>query len=105
MSCDRATFSFVGTVVECTTRFQSTAKTAIVVDPIMANWIAIVDVESAEDGAPRTAGQRVAFMMHSPTHTFFESAEEVVGGTFRFTIDRRNVEGGVRWENLRGTRV
>jgi hypothetical protein len=95
------TSSFVGTVVECTTRFQTTAQTAIVVDPIMANWVVIVDVEQADAGAPRPAGERVAFVIHSPTHTFFERAEDVIGGRFRFTITAE----GERWRSLQASRV
>jgi hypothetical protein len=102
MSCKETTFAFTGTVLECTTRYRSTAETAIPVDLIMANWIVIVDVEQADEGAPRPAGARVAFMLHSPTHVFFESAEEVVGGRFRFTVGRID---GQRWGNLRGRRA
>jgi hypothetical protein len=104
VSCESGTYSFVGTVVECTTRYQSTAKTAIVVDLIGANWIVIVDVEEADEGAPWPAGERVAFMFHSPTHVFFESAEEVVGGRFCFTIGRVVDDRGQRWDSLRGRR-
>jgi hypothetical protein len=103
MTCEAVQFGFTGTVVECTTKYRSTAQTAIPVDRIMANWIEIVDVEQADEGAPRPAGARVAFMFHSPTHVFFESAEEVVGGRFRFTVER--AADGTRWQNLRGQRL
>jgi hypothetical protein len=104
VSCDGATSSFVGTVVECTTRYKTTAETAIVVD-LTSDWVVIVAVEEADDRAPRPAGSRVAFAFHSPTHVFFESAEEVVGGRFRFTIERIDHPQGRRWGSLRGRRI
>jgi hypothetical protein len=107
MSCqpEVVEVTFIGRVVSCESRYKTTVERAIVVDAIGANWIVTVDVEEAEAGAPASAGGRISFLFHSPTHLFFASAEELAGRRYRFTIDRMASPDGVRWDRLRAARI
>ena len=94
------TFSFVGVVVSCETRYRTKAKRAIPTH-FDANWVVTVDVETADEGAPARAGSQMSYLFHSPTHVFLDDAEKVAGRRWRFTIDR----SGSGWANLRATEV
>lgn len=89
---------FTGVVVSCETRFQTKVKRAIPTH-FDANWVVTIDVDSADEGAPATAGERVSFLFHSPTHAFFDRAENVAGRRWRFSIERVDS----RWTNLTAT--
>lgn len=104
MACKTITIGFVGTVVSCESRFETTATDAFITD-FVANWIVTVDVETAERDAPAAAGKTVAFLFHSPTQLFLASAEEVAGWRCRFTIDRTAVGDRVDWSALTATRI
>ena len=90
---------FTGTVVSCETRFQTKVKSAIPTH-FDANWVVTVDVEEADADAPAKPGQRISFLFHSPTHTFFERAEDVAGRRWRFHIDRHANPNATKWTNL-----
>ncbi len=94
------TIAFAGTVASCETRYRTNVKTAIPVD-FDANWVVTIDVDDAGPGTPAKAGERVSFLFHSPTHVFFDRAENVVGKHFRFEVVRTERPGHVQWRNLR----
>ena len=91
---------FTGTVVSCETRFQTKVKSAIPTH-FDANWVVTIDVESADEDAPVHAGERESFLFHSPTHVFFERAEDVSGRRWRFSITR----AAKGWTDLRATEL
>jgi len=88
--------AFTGVVVSCETRFRTKVERAIPTH-FDANWVVTIDVESADDDAPCRAGSRASFLVHSPTHVFFDSAELVSGRRWRFTLESA---GPRRWTNL-----
>jgi len=52
-----------------------------------ANWIVAIDVTSADDDSPIAVG-RANILIHSPTQSFFYSADELPGMSFRFELTR-----------------
>jgi len=88
--------AFTGVVVSCETRFVTKVERAIPTH-FDANWVVTIDVESADEEAPCQAGERVSFLVHSPTHVFFDEAKRVARRRWRFTLD---AVGPKRWANL-----
>lgn len=80
--------TFTGTVVACFTRHQpNAAGLRCLVVGFDANWIVAIDVTSADDDSPIQVG-RANILIHSPTQSFFYSADELPGMTFRFELTR-----------------
>ena len=81
--------AFTGTVVACFTRHQpQAAGLRCLVVGFDANWIVAIDVTSADDDSPIAVG-RANILIHSPTQSFFHSAEEIPGMTFRFELSKQ----------------
>ena len=99
------TLTFTGTIVSVETRFNTKITRAIPVGEPHADWVLTLDVERADEGAPAPAGARVSFLIHSPTHTLFESAEDAPGMRFDFTIQRDETPAGRRWSRLGGKKA
>lgn len=80
--------AFTAKVIDCFTRHQpKAAGLTCKVFGFDANWIVVLDVTSADEDSPLKVGP-ANIVIHSPTQTFFYSAEEVPGMTFRFEVSR-----------------
>lgn len=90
------TIEFVGTVVSCETRFETTVKTAKLVD-FDPRWVITIDVESTGDPISES---RVSFLIHSPALLFRSPASTFTGWRCQFTVDREVTDGRTSWSNL-----
>jgi hypothetical protein len=83
----------------CVTRYQIEEPLTAYLTHFDANWILQVEVDAADERLPFTAGQRVAFAIHSPVQVLHDPAEEAGGRRYTLSVELRE-DGRPEWITL-----
>ncbi len=99
----RVDFTATVRAVELLSRFEGQAILA----DAHASYVIVVEVDERGSSDDRiSAGDRVAFAVHSPTFVFARvgGADGVVGRTFRFSVEKTREAGATSWRRLAAER-